>query len=69
MKKKEKKTENKMESDLKNPSTVITTYLIHVVEGKHYIFYKKVEDGIEVLRFLHHSMCILRHLSDEFYPS
>ena len=39
--------------------------IYYVVEGKHYIFYKKVEEGIEVLRLLHHRMDILSHLSDE----
>ena len=47
----------------KHPKLSANVY--YLVEGKHYIFYKKIEDGIEVLRFLHHSMDILSHLSDE----
>lgn len=39
--------------------------IYYLIEGKHYIFYKKVKKDIEVLRFLHHSMDILNHLSDE----
>ncbi len=38
--------------------------ILYVVEGKHYVFYRAVEDGIEVLRFLHARVDVLRHLSD-----
>lgn len=39
--------------------------IYYLVEGKHYIFYKKVKSDIEVLRLLHHRMDILTNLSDE----
>ena len=39
--------------------------IYYLVEGKHYIFYKKVKNDIEVLRLLHHRMDILTNLSDE----
>ena len=39
--------------------------IFYLVEGKHYIFYKKVDDDIQVLRFLHHSMDVIKHISDE----
>jgi toxin ParE1/3/4 len=39
--------------------------IYYLVEGKHYIFYKKVKNGIEVLRLLHHKMDIISILSDE----
>ena len=38
-------------------------YIIYVVEGKHYVFYKVVDDGIEVIRFLHSKMDIFNHIS------
>ena len=39
--------------------------IFYLVEGKHYIFYKKIDKDIEVLRFLHHRMDIISILSDE----
>ena len=35
----------------------------YVVEGKHYIFYRRVTGGIEVLRFLHCRCNLLTKLS------
>ncbi|MCM8543459.1 MAG: type II toxin-antitoxin system RelE/ParE family toxin [Lentisphaeraceae bacterium] len=62
--------ESRLEAILKFPDIgrkhpKLSTDVYHIVEGKHYIFYKKVDDGIEVLRFLHHCMDIISHLSDE----
>ncbi len=39
--------------------------IYYLLEGKHYIFYKKVDEGIEVLRLLHQNMDIIKHLSNE----
>ena len=39
--------------------------IYYLVEGKHYIFYKKVKNEIEVLRLLHYRMDILTHLADK----
>lgn len=62
--------ESRLEAILKFPDIgrkhpKLPSDLFYLVEGKHYIFYKKVDNGIEVLRFLHHSMDILTRLSDE----
>lgn len=38
-------------------------HILYVVEGKHYVFYHVVDDGIEVLRFLHARMDVMRNLS------
>jgi len=43
----------------------LATEIYYISEGKHYIFYKKVSDGIEILRFLHHQMDIISRLSEE----
>jgi toxin ParE1/3/4 len=43
----------------------LPSVIYYLVEGKHYIFYKKIENNIEVLRFLHHKMDIISQLSDE----
>ena len=42
----------------------LSEHVLYVVEGKHYVFYHIVEDGIEVLRFLHGRTDILRHISE-----
>jgi len=47
----------------KHPKLAADIY--YISEGKHYIFYKKDSEGIEILRFLHHQMDIISHLSDE----
>ncbi len=39
-------------------------HILYVVEGKHYVFYHVVDDGIEVIRFLHARMEVLRHISE-----
>ena len=39
--------------------------IFYLVEGKHYIFYKKIDKDIEILRFLHHKMDTLSQLTDE----
>lgn len=39
-------------------------HIYYVVEGMHYIFYKNVDDGIEVLRFLDVRMDVMRHLRE-----
>ena len=38
-------------------------HIYYVLEGKHYIFYKSVDDGIEIIRILHTRMDVIRHLS------
>ena len=38
--------------------------ILYVVEGKHYIFLKSVDDGIEVIRFIHARMDAVKHLSE-----
>lgn len=38
-------------------------HIFYVVEGKHYVFYKIVEEGIEVIRFLHSKMDIFNDIS------
>jgi plasmid stabilization system protein ParE len=38
-------------------------HILSVAEGKRYVFYRVVGDGIEVLRFLHARMEVCRHLS------
>ena len=43
----------------------LSSDVYYISEGKHYIFYRKVEDGIEVLRFLHHQMDIISNILDE----
>ncbi|NQZ58928.1 MAG: type II toxin-antitoxin system RelE/ParE family toxin [Lentisphaeraceae bacterium] len=37
----------------------------YIHEGSHYIFYKKADDGIEILRFLHEKMDIIEQLGEE----
>ena len=39
-------------------------HIFFVVEGKHYVFYKVVTDGIEIIRFLHARMDILKNISE-----
>jgi len=43
----------------------LSSDIFYIVEGKHYIFYKKIDEDIEVLRFLHHRMDVIAILSDE----
>ena len=47
----------------KHPKLPANVY--YLVEGKHYIFYKKLDQDIEILRFLHHKMDIISQLSRE----
>lgn len=51
--------------DLGRKHPKLTTDIYYVSEGKHYIFYRQCDDGIEILRFLHHQMDIIKHISDE----
>ena len=39
-------------------------HIFYVVEGKHYLFYKTVDDGIEVVRLLHSKMDIFKNFSE-----
>ena len=38
--------------------------IFYIVEGKHYLFYRIVNDEIEVLRILHSKMDIFQHISN-----
>ena len=43
----------------------LSSDVYYISEGKHYIFYRQCDDGIEILRFLHHQMDIIKHISEE----
>jgi len=40
-------------------------HIFYVTEGKHYVFYKVVDDGIEIIRLLHARMEMIRHISKQ----
>ena len=37
-------------------------HILYMVEGEHYVFYRVVNDGIEVIRLLHVHMDVFRHI-------
>jgi len=49
--------------ELGNNHPMLRSDFRYVVEGKHYIFYRRVGDDIEVLRFLHCRSAIISKLS------
>jgi toxin ParE1/3/4 len=49
--------------ELGNNHPMLRSDFRYVVEGKHYIFYRRVGDDIEVLRFLHCRSDIISKLS------
>jgi len=40
-------------------------HIFYVVEGKHYVFYKIVDNDIEIVRLLHARMEMVRHISKQ----
>jgi len=42
----------------------LPSHIYYVIEGQHYVFYRIVDDGIEILRLLHGRMDIFQHISD-----
>jgi len=40
-------------------------HIFYVAEGKHYVFYKVIDEGIEIIRILHARMDMIRHISKQ----
>ncbi len=54
----QKRLENRLTLLLKHPEMgrshpMLRNDFRYIVEGRHYIFYREVDEGIEILRFLH----------------
>jgi len=40
----------------------LAPHILYAVGEAHYIFYKVIPEGIEIIRLLHHRMDVVRHL-------
>ena len=43
----------------------LSSDVYYISEGKHYIFYRQCDEEIEILRFLHHQVDIIKHISED----